>query len=61
MRELIPSLNPFLIHGPELPQQVLATDKLITVQMNTYFVRNLKCQTSTRGRFIGEFKVRGFR
>jgi hypothetical protein len=60
MRKLIPSLNPFLIHGAELPQQVLAKDNLITVQMNTYFVGNSKCQASTRGRFMGEFKVRGF-
>jgi hypothetical protein len=54
-------LNPFLIHGAELPQQVLATDKFITVQMNTYFVRNSKCLTSTQERFKGEFKIRGVR
>ncbi len=61
MRKMSPLSIRCLIHGVELPQQVLAADKLITIQMNTYFVKNSKCQASTRGRFMGEFKVRGFR
>ncbi len=52
MRKMSPLSIRCLIHGAELPQQVLATDKLITVQMNTYFVGNSKCQASSKQRAL---------
>ena len=64
MRKMSPLSIRCLIHGAELPQQVLAADKLITVQMNTYFVGNSKCQASIQralhGRVQGKRVSEGF-